>query len=57
MAGNDLLPSVALFAEVHSCEVAAAVSLYLAAVFLIIVSSCKSSAQSVSHLGLAAERF
>lgn len=57
MAGNNLLLSVALLANVHSCEVAAAVSQHLAAVFLIVVSSFKSSAQSLSYLWLAAESF
>lgn len=54
MAGKKLLRSVALYANVHSDEVAAAVYQYLAAVFLIVVSSSKSSAQSLSYLWLAA---
>ena len=57
MAGNNLFLSVALYANVHCCEVAAAVYRYLAVVFLIVVSSCKSSAQSIFYFWLAAEGF
>ena len=57
MAENILFLSVALLANVHFCEEAAAVSQYLEAVFLFVISSCKSRAQSVSHLGLVAERI
>jgi len=58
MAERALLRcSVALLANVHSCEVVVAVSRCLEVAFLSIVSQCKPCAQSISHLGLAAEDF
>ena len=57
MAETKLLLSVALLANVHSCEMAAAVSQHLAATVLIVVSSCKSNAHFLFYLWLAAESF